>query len=1040
MHPVHIRVRKDLTFIMCLSLLVLSGGLRAAEQMARNLAPRARITASANAEHASAVVDGEVPMAGSRGGATWTVPNDKLPATLTFTWEQPIRVASLAYYARTTWGLENFKDYQVYVDDAGKPVARGAFRRGHGPQLVHLPEPVRARKLTLKFLSGEGKRHSGASEVQVFTSRPSQEALLCRFSDFKLDFRYAYYPSHDLVRFLVPKPPEDATRWHVALRSKKSDQVLAERGGELPMAPAAENLEVPDLPDGDYVLTLRLSGGEAPVIAERGFQRNHYEWEGRELGMEEVVIPPFEPLAADAEKQTVEAVLRRHTHDGTGLWKQVNSREEDLLADPVRLEATVDGKTVVADGGGAEFTTVRDTRVSGRADWKAGALSGATHFDYDYDGLMQVMLQLEPTETEIQGLDLVIPIKTSQASVMHPVTTGLRHHYAGRIPGGEGRVWDSSSVRGRIEGFFVPYIYVGGPERGICFAAENVLDWIRDGETPMMAIEREGKSLRLRLHLIGRPSKLTRRRTITFYLQATPAKPMPQEPYDWRRWWATGTSRDARDVQIAFWGANMYWGGRFFATSVYPAGKDYGFWEQLAEQRRTGQMDRAYLERWMEQFENVPKNKRASLRAHYQAGLQWSSHSPANTEKTTKYRYVIPYTNARGAGTENRDFLTTYIDEWQAIDITAPNWPKINPFQRVKRLKGFATWYHVEPVKSRIDMLLYYHRKMYETFADGIYWDNFFLRASRVPPEAGGPAWVDDEGRLHPGVNLMGFRNLAKRNAVMMHRMGERPLSYIHMTNVNVVPMLSFGTLNLDWEWRDRGAQKKRDLQDRLGVDEDPGLIHAQSMGLKDGNITVAIDRFHPPKDSGISREWLFRTVMATCIPHEIKIQQGSRAVRFVQNRMMEFGYGRDECRVDRYWEKGFPLRTRGANNHALVLSRDGEALIALGNFGGGKGRAEDGRAEVYTVTLELDLEELGLPESAQAYDVERRAGREKAENVRTVEKPDADAEGMPAAEGEEPAGLDLEEPEEPGQLRRTAPGVFELKISHHDFALIKVE
>ena len=75
--------------------------------------------------------------------------------------------------------------------------------------------------------------------------------------------------------------------------------------------------------------------------------------------------------------------------------------------------------------------------------------------------------------------------------------------------------------------------------------------------------------MNLRLNLIAKPSKLARGRTITFALQATPTKPMPETPYNWRRWWTTGTTPDTQDAQFNFWGANMYWGGRNFATSLY---------------------------------------------------------------------------------------------------------------------------------------------------------------------------------------------------------------------------------------------------------------------------------------------------------------------------------------------------------------------------------------------------------------------------------------------------------------------------------------
>ncbi|MBF0244404.1 MAG: hypothetical protein HQL31_03935, partial [Planctomycetes bacterium] len=895
---------KTINTLLCAGILALASTVQAAETP-QNIAPQATVTASVKSAYATRAVDGGVPAAGSRNefDQTWVISKADLPATLVLTWDKPQPVRTLAYYGRTTWGFEYFKDYEVYFDDAAQPVAKGAFRQGHGPQLVELPAGSRAARLTLKILSANGG-NPGASEVQVFTAPPEQKDLLCRFTHYSFDFRHAYYPSHSLLRVLAPTPPADAKRWQVVVCAKDSDKILAERTGDLPMSPNAEGLKLPDLPEGHYTVTLTLSGGAEPIIEERGFSRNHYEWEGQKLGLDDVLIPPFTPLAADSARQTVECVLRKHQHGAAGLWEQVTSRNEELLAAPVRLEATVEGKTITIAGDKPQFTESQATRVTGSANWAAGALKGKTTFTYDYDGFMALDLHLDKGDAEIQKLQLVIPMKAEHAWLIHPVTVQLRHHYAGRLPAGQGKVWDSSSVTARIAGHFVPYLYLGGPERGLCFAADNDRDWVRGKDVPMMEIDREGETVNLRLNLIGAPTKLTRERSLRFALQATPAKPMPEVPYNWRRWWNTATAKDINDVQIDFWGGNMYWGGLNFATSVFPYNKDFPYWEKLAEQRRMGKLDKAYLEAWLAK---LPANKRAEIAPAVNNGFQRSSYNRAVTPETTKYSYLIPYINPRGCSTEDRDFLTTYIDEWQTIDITHPNWLKENPFNRVKRINGFATWYHVEPVVSRVDMLLYYHKKMFETFADGVYWDNMFLRDSRVPVEAGGPAYVDDAGRLQPGVNLMAFRQLVRRTATMMHVMGKRPLTYIHMTNVNMVPMLSFGTLNLDWEWRDQGAMATKDLQDRLGADADTGLILAQSLGLQTGNISVGISRFETPKGSPIKREWLFRTVMAVCLPHEIKIDSGTKEVVFVQQQLARFGYGQPDCKVYRYWEEDFP-------------------------------------------------------------------------------------------------------------------------------------
>lgn len=1057
-------IRRAVT-VVALAICALSAAVRTAagKETARNVAPLATMAASSVLDEkrgAACAVDGEVVLAGSKDDVnrSWAAKGREHPdgVTLTFTWKQPTLVAAVVYYGRTTFGLYDcFKDYEITLDDDAKPEATGAFQAGHGAQVVLLPKPARARKLTLKFLSHHGGGNPGAAEVQVFTAKPSERKLLCRFADFKTDFRYTYFASHDIVRFLLPEPPADATTWKAAVLTSNGGKVLAEQSGGLPMSPAGESMEVPDLPAGTYRLVLTLEGGAEPVVLERWFARQHYDWEGNKLGLDDVVVPPFTPLKVNAGKKTVGCVLRTHTFGDTGLWAQVDSRGEDILGAPIRLEITSGGTTTIAKGEGVTFDKTGDRHVTGSASWSGGPLSGQTQFSFDYDGFQQLTLTLEKTDQPIDRLQLVIPMKARFAWLMHPVTSMLRHHYAGRVPDGQGKVWDSSGVPSKLEGFFVPYLFVGGPERGICFAAENDRDWVRGENTPMMEIHRDGETVNVRLNLLAGPAKLGRQRTLTLALQATPAKPMPEEPYNWRRWYATGTSRDAADVQIRFWGGNMYWGGRLFATSVFPAGKDYDFWEKLAAYRRMGERDPEFEKEWLARFEDLPDKTYNSLRAHFNAGLSWAAGTPAVTPETTKYNYVIPYTNPRGASLgEDVDFRTTYIDEWQTIGIADPAWARASAFQRPTRIKGAATWYHVEPVPSRVDMMLYYHQKMFETFADGVYWDNFFLRPCYVPAEAGGPAYVGDDGRMHPGVNLMGFRNLAKRTATMMHAMGKRPLIYIHMTNTNIVPMLSFGTLNLEWEWRDQGAWALKDLQTRLGADRDTALILAQSLGLKSGNITIAIDRFHPPKSSGVTREWLFRTVMAVCLPHEIKVYQGTREVSAVQDLMAAFGYGKPECKVYRYWEDGFPLETEGAKTHALVLGKDGKAMLAIGNFGPAKPTddaptADDDapsledydagqrglkkptdtpkpdapadKEETYTVTLRLDLEALGLGENVRAYDAERRA-HNAAPKGRNRKQPQTESEPKPV------------------ELKRIAPGVFELTMKKHDFALIVVE
>ncbi len=154
-----------------------------------NLAPKAKITADSEYSGsylARFVADGQIPPAGSGAdvGKVWAVKGGthSKGATLTFAWSEPVVIAEIVYYGRTAFlPNENWKDYQVLLDGAAKPVLVGQLKSGHGPQRIALPKPAIARKLTVKFTSSYGGANPGASEVRIYSSRAT-DAMLGKFS------------------------------------------------------------------------------------------------------------------------------------------------------------------------------------------------------------------------------------------------------------------------------------------------------------------------------------------------------------------------------------------------------------------------------------------------------------------------------------------------------------------------------------------------------------------------------------------------------------------------------------------------------------------------------------------------------------------------------------------------------------------------------------------------------------------------------------------------------------------------------------------
>ena len=157
----------------------------AASTLPENLALRAQ--ASADSEHsgkyaARFAIDGQIPAAGGQDdlGKAWCVRGDthRHGARFTLEWPQPITIAEIVYHGRTGWFAEEcWKDYEVYLDEAGSPALKGQLQMGHGPQRLTLAAPQTARKLSLKFTSSYGGLNPGASEIQVFAVSPPEKAL-----------------------------------------------------------------------------------------------------------------------------------------------------------------------------------------------------------------------------------------------------------------------------------------------------------------------------------------------------------------------------------------------------------------------------------------------------------------------------------------------------------------------------------------------------------------------------------------------------------------------------------------------------------------------------------------------------------------------------------------------------------------------------------------------------------------------------------------------------------------------------------------------
>ncbi len=762
--------------------------------------------------------------------------------------------------------------------------------------------PGESREVALAVEDHSTNRHTLAARV---TSPDGQTVYLDRVSAWKrlgpltwvteeraippVDFQFAYYPYRNRLRVLadVSNLPKDAT-----LETLRG--VVRTQGGAVVRELAFDALVngrqeiVTDLPrlEGPYEIALRATGPGVPdreVV--KGFERTRFPWEHNDLGRSTTVYPPFTPIEVAGKR--VSTVLRSHEMADDGLWAQANARGEDLLAGPMRWE-TPEGP---AAGGPLRFTRTEGHETVAETTIERGALRGTVRSTWDYDGTMRVDVTLAPSEGRtVDGLDLAIPLREDQATHYHAMGDGIRNTLYARLPEGEGTVWTSQAVQANdLPEGFCTYLYLGTPTRGLCWFAENDRGWGWDPATPNVEIVRAPGRAEIRVHLVNRPTVVDAPRTITFGLLAAPVK--PRIPDDWRHRW--------RRDNYSLLGTDINWLALGDCGSVYPAGRDLYLWEMIARGNREHLSDEEIarvVERIRPWFEPYGAERVQTAEAHARHNL------------TGRYgtRMVYYYNRASYQAAEE---FETFKDEWALTD-----WRSVE--------RGDGIWeIKIVPSESYIDHAVYWYAKSFEIGGNqGVYWDNWFLVGDYNTEMTS--AYRRPDGAVVPSTGLWGLRALAKRTFQMMNERGMPPITMPHMTSTAILPLLSFATVQYDWEWK----YSEGDAQDRFSRD----YILMVSNGDLAGVWPVLLNDHGPQADD----PWIARTFAACALVHELDCpypgwSETGKAQLALCAPIDEL-LGDPRLRVWRYWDdEPPPIRAADPDLPTIVYALPGDRAVA---------------------------------------------------------------------------------------------------------------
>jgi len=773
-------------------------------------------------------------------------------------------------------------------------------------------DPTTVFDLTVLVASADGKTVYHQRQTKWTRAKEPNRWVAGQLKDAPpLDFRFAYYPSKNKLRLAadingLPKNAQPA-RVSAVVREAAGKKVI--KAFEFPLEKFADGrqemtVELPSL-QGEYEIAMKAEGANCSTGETiKTFERSVFPWENLAAGRSTKVYPPFTPIQMDGRK--LRTVLREHTLNDAGLLDQVTAKSANtgvvrpLLAASMRYLVRAGGVDLPVRTDSLKVVSAQPHEVRTEGQLSAGLFKATFRDTWDYDGTVRVDLTLQPTDGKaLDELALEIPFLGEAATMIHANSDRIRAPVAQKIPAGDGVVWDARKVAcdDYIKNF-CPYVFLGGPARGLCWFAENDKGWGWNPATPKLEVVRRDGQVILRVHLVNQPTTLARPQTLSFGILAAPVKPMLNAPGQNPNWWRYRYFRDKYQLL----GTDINWLALGDCGSVYPAGQDMFLWEMLKRGNLEKISDadvKATVERCRELFAPYGKD----------AVKSWEAHVGHNLRSHLGAKMVFYYNRAT---CQLFPECETFKDEWMLDD-----------YRAVGKGKGRGE-IKVVPSPSYIDYNLYWYAKSFEIANNqGVYWDNFFIAPSFNTEMT--DAYRRADGTIVPAAGLWGLRDLAKRTFIMMNERQMLPIVFPHITSFSPLPMLSFCTVQYEWEWK----YSEGDVHDRFSRD----YIQLVTTGEQAGVWPV------PLGDAGKLADdpWTQRTFAAVRLVHELDggggwgspwvkaHKENAALVRPVLDLL-----DRPGLQVFKYWdERPQPVKAANPDVVSIVYSVPGQEAVA---------------------------------------------------------------------------------------------------------------
>lgn len=648
---------------------------------------------------------------------------------------------------------------------------------------------------------------------------------------------------------------------------------------------------------GDYFVMaeVKYKDGKIQKFKEK-FHFERFPWEHNKIGLDRIVIPPYKDLIY--ANSSVKTLMAEYSF-ANGFFSAVSAgKAGKLLTAPVSLK--INGKTPVLQSG--KWLEKAADRGVHETALKLDTLRLNVRNEMEFDNFVKTTVTFTPQNSfQFRNMTLEIPLNTAFARQIHATCNTMKYNIAATLPDKDGELWNSKQgkLHAAVSNAFRPYIWLGNQAEGLAFFTESDKNWSRKPDTPMASVVRKGNTTFLRIFFMDQPCVRKEPFTLTFGFQASPCRPRLN----------TGRQLTERFPAVNSLNMSLLAGGGCWACDGYdfwPKNHDYSFLKHL-DMVQKGTLKKAdwdtianaYVKK---NFSAYPKDRQNFFYRHLMRGFSYASFSDL----------LVPYLNPRATHLRWPEYQV-FMDEWFCSDYRANN----------------EDDYNNTPTASYQDFLLHNCEKLIENGLDGIYFDN--IRDWHNPNAVTGPAYTMANGKIQPYFDIFDMRSLIKRTAVMLCKKGKtildgRPMLVLHMTNTNILPFTSLGSVSLDLE----DKYGSMDFQDRFSED----YLTICTSGLQSGAIPEALVQI-----TGKKMAFVTRTFLAVTMAYDIPMVLNAGGVTSVWNvtwrKLKNFGYGTEKVKVFPCYAPSGVVSTVAPRVRVTEYRRnDGETVFAVCSFG----------------------------------------------------------------------------------------------------------